>query len=86
MNVKTNKKLIEVALPLEAINIASAREKSIRKERRSRTVGIWYVMNASKSKTTNKPKHQAHVRLRMAAILSPLQRRFGKQGIKERTR
>ena len=28
--VKTRKKLIEVALPLEAINIASAREKSIR--------------------------------------------------------
>lgn len=28
--VKVRKKLIEVALPLEAINIASAREKSIR--------------------------------------------------------
>ena len=28
--VKTRKKLIEVALPLEAINVASAREKSIR--------------------------------------------------------
>jgi putative DNA methylase len=31
-NVVTRKKLIEVALPLEAINIASAREKSIRQE------------------------------------------------------
>jgi hypothetical protein len=30
MSVKTRKKLIEVALPLEAINVASAREKSIR--------------------------------------------------------
>lgn len=30
MNIKTRKKLIEVALPLEAINAASAREKSIR--------------------------------------------------------
>ena len=28
--VKTSKKLIEVALPLEAINVASARDKSIR--------------------------------------------------------
>ena len=28
--VKTRKKLIEVALPLEAINVASAREKAIR--------------------------------------------------------
>jgi len=28
--VKTTKKLIEVALPLEAINAASARDKSIR--------------------------------------------------------
>ncbi len=30
MIFKQNKKLIEVALPLEAINVASAREKSIR--------------------------------------------------------
>jgi putative DNA methylase len=29
------KKLIEVALPLEAINVASAREKSIRREHSS---------------------------------------------------
>ena len=28
--VKTPKKLIEVALPLDAINVAAAREKSIR--------------------------------------------------------
>jgi putative DNA methylase len=28
--VKTRKKLIEVALPLDEINVASAREKSIR--------------------------------------------------------
>ncbi len=30
MNIKFPKKLIEVALPLDAINVACAREKSIR--------------------------------------------------------
>ena len=30
--IKTPKKLIEVALPLDAINVACAREKSIRQE------------------------------------------------------
>lgn len=42
MNVKTNKKLIEVALPLEAINEASAREKSIRHGNPS-TLHIWWA-------------------------------------------
>ncbi|MBM3457607.1 MAG: DUF1156 domain-containing protein, partial [Armatimonadetes bacterium] len=39
--VKTRKKLIEVALPLEAINIASAREKSIRHGHPS-TLHLWW--------------------------------------------
>src|ERR1700680_756068 len=36
------KKLIEVALPLEAINVASAREKSIRHGRPS-TLHLWWA-------------------------------------------
>src|SRR6188472_2043478 len=36
------KKLIEVALPLEAINVASAREKSIRHGHPS-TIHIWWA-------------------------------------------
>ena len=40
--VKTRKKLIEVALPLEAINAASAREKSIRHEHPS-TLHLWWA-------------------------------------------
>src|SRR6187551_1771311 len=40
--VKTRKKLIEVALPLEAINTASAREKSIRHGHPS-TLHIWWA-------------------------------------------
>ena len=36
------KKLIEVALPLEAINIASAREKSIRHGHPS-TLQLWWA-------------------------------------------
>ncbi|MGO3933093.1 DUF1156 domain-containing protein [Rhodopseudomonas pseudopalustris] len=39
---KINKKLIEVALPLEAINIASAREKSIRHGHPS-TLHLWWA-------------------------------------------
>ena len=42
MTVKTRKKLIEVALPLEAINIASAREKSIRHGHPS-TLHLWWA-------------------------------------------
>ena len=38
----TVKKLIEVALPLEAINIASAREKSIRHGHPS-TLHLWWA-------------------------------------------
>ncbi len=40
--MKTSKKLIEVALPLEAINIASAREKSIRHGHPS-TLHLWWA-------------------------------------------
>ncbi len=39
---KIRKKLIEVALPLEAINIASAREKSIRHGHPS-TLHLWWA-------------------------------------------
>jgi putative DNA methylase len=42
MQVKTRKKLIEVALPLEAINVASAREKSIRHGHPS-TLHLWWA-------------------------------------------
>jgi putative DNA methylase len=41
-HVRTRKKLIEVALPLEAINIASAREKSIRHGHPS-TLHLWWA-------------------------------------------
>ena len=40
--VVTRKKLIEVALPLDAINIASAREKSIRQGHPS-TLHLWWA-------------------------------------------
>src|SRR5208282_1022321 len=40
--MKLRKKLIEVALPLEAINIASAREKSIRHGHPS-TLHLWWA-------------------------------------------
>ncbi len=42
MNAQTRKKLIEVALPLEAINVASAREKSIRHGHPS-TLHLWWA-------------------------------------------
>lgn len=42
MTTKTRKKLIEVALPLEAINVASAREKSVRNGHPS-TLHIWWA-------------------------------------------
>lgn len=42
VTVKTRKKLIEVALPLEAINTASAREKSIRHGHPS-TLHLWWA-------------------------------------------
>jgi putative DNA methylase len=42
MTAKTHKKLIEVALPLEAINAASAREKSIRHGHPS-TLHLWWA-------------------------------------------
>src|SRR5580765_4282670 len=40
--IRFHKKLIEVALPLEAINIASAREKSIRHGHPS-TLHLWWA-------------------------------------------
>jgi putative DNA methylase len=46
MPVKQKKKLIEVALPLEAINIASAREKSIRHGHPS-TLHLWWARRPS---------------------------------------
>ena len=42
IDVNTRKKLIEVALPLEAINVASAREKSIRHGHPS-TLHLWWA-------------------------------------------
>jgi putative DNA methylase len=42
MNIKTPKKLIEVALPLDAINIAATREKSIRHGHPS-TMHLWWA-------------------------------------------
>ncbi len=42
MNARTHKKLIEVALPLKAINVASAREKSIRHGHPS-TLHLWWA-------------------------------------------
>ena len=42
MTTPTRKKLIEVALPLEAINVASAREKSIRHGHPS-TLHLWWA-------------------------------------------
>lgn len=41
-NIKTPRKLIEVALPLDAINVASAREKSIRHGHPS-TLHLWWA-------------------------------------------
>jgi len=41
-NIKTPKKLIEVALPLDAINVAAAREKSIRHGHPS-TLHLWWA-------------------------------------------
>jgi putative DNA methylase len=42
MNIKTPKKLIEIALPLDAINIAAVREKSIRHGHPS-TLHLWWA-------------------------------------------
>ena len=42
MNIKSPKKLIEVALPLDAINVAAAREKSIRHGHPS-TLHLWWA-------------------------------------------
>lgn len=42
MKIRTPKKLIEVALPLDAINVASAREKSIRHGHPS-TLHLWWA-------------------------------------------
>lgn len=42
MSIRTPKKLIEVALPLDDINVASAREKSIRHGHPS-TLHLWWA-------------------------------------------
>src|SRR5579875_1554150 len=42
MNIKAPKKLIEVALPLDAINVAAQREKSIRHGHPS-TLHLWWA-------------------------------------------
>ncbi len=42
MNIKSPRKLIEVALPLDAINAACAREKSIRHGHPS-TLHLWWA-------------------------------------------
>jgi hypothetical protein len=42
MNIKAPKKLIEVALPLDDINVASAREKSIRRGH-PMTLHLWWA-------------------------------------------
>ncbi|OGR36796.1 MAG: hypothetical protein A2091_01045 [Desulfuromonadales bacterium GWD2_61_12] len=42
MTIKSPKKLIEVALPLDAINVAAAREKSIRHGHPS-TLHLWWA-------------------------------------------
>ncbi|MBF0138260.1 MAG: DUF1156 domain-containing protein, partial [Magnetococcales bacterium] len=42
MSIKTPKKLIEVALPLDDINLAAAREKSIRHGHPS-TLHLWWA-------------------------------------------
>lgn len=44
--VKTPKKLIEVALPLDAINVAAAREKSLRHGHPS-TLHPWWAARAA---------------------------------------
>jgi putative DNA methylase len=44
--IKTPKKLIEVALPLDVINVAAAREKSIRHGHPS-TLHLWWARRPS---------------------------------------
>ena len=48
----TRKKLIEVALPLEAINVASAREKSIRHGHPS-TLHLWWARRPLTARAVN---------------------------------
>ena len=65
-NVKTRKKLIEVALPLDAINAASVQEKSIRHGHPS-TLHLWWarrplaaaravIFDAASASTTSTPR------------------------------
>lgn len=65
--VKTPKKLIEVALPLDAINVASAREKSIRHGHPS-TLHLWWArrpMAAARAvifaQMVNDPGYERHL-------------------------
>jgi len=58
--MKTNKKLIEVALPLDAINKASAREKSIRHGYTS-TLRLWSPQRSME--ILRQENHDDHSRL-----------------------
>ena len=66
-NIKTPKKLIEVALPLDDINIACAREKSIRHGHPS-TLHLWWArrpLAAARSvifaQMVNDPGYERHL-------------------------
>ena len=86
--VKTRKKLIEVALPLEAINVASAREKSIRHGHPS-TLHLWWARRplaaaravlfaqmvddpSSRPELFPEPEDQARERQRLFGIIEEL--------------
>ena len=86
--VKTRKKLIEVALPLEAINVASAREKSIRHGHPS-TLHLWWARRplaaaravlfaqmvddpSSRPEFFPKEEHQSRERQRLFRIIEEL--------------
>lgn len=60
-NIKRRKQLIEVALPLEAINAVSAREKSIRHGHLS-TVHLWWARRplAAARAFLDSPTHRVH--------------------------
>ena len=52
--VVNRKKLIEVALPLEAVNVASAREKSIRHGHPS-TLHLWWARRPLAKRAVKQP-------------------------------
>jgi hypothetical protein len=71
--VHRRKKLIEVAIPLEAINAASAREKSIRHGHPS-TLHLWWARRPLAAVPEEFPTEEAqeHERLRLFALISEL--------------